>query len=56
MDSSVLIALRLSKDGFGTPEQILAMPSDLVLSALEYSGFLADYEEAVIDLNKESPA
>lgn len=53
MDESVVIALRLAKEGFGTPEQILAMPADLVLDALEYVGFLSDYQETMTNLNRE---
>ena len=46
------MALRLSKEGFGTVEQILAMPADLVLSAWEYTSFLSDYEETAMEINK----
>jgi hypothetical protein len=53
MESDVMVALRLAKEGFGTPEQILAMPADLVLDALEYVGFLADYQETQHQLNRE---
>jgi hypothetical protein len=53
MESEMLIALRLSKDGFGTPQQILEMRSDIVLSALEYTAFLGDYEDTMIELNKD---
>lgn len=53
MPSEMLIALRLAKDGLGTPQQILEMPSDIVLSALEYLTFLNDYEETMIELNKD---
>lgn len=53
MDSEMLVALRLAKEGFGTPEAILAMPTDIVLSALEYAGFVGDYEETMIEMNKE---
>lgn len=53
MPSEMLIALRLAKDGFGTPQQILEMPSDIVLSALEYLGFISDYEDTMIELNKD---
>lgn len=49
----MLIALRLAKEGFGTPTQILDMPSDVVLSALEYLTFLGDYEDTMIELNKD---
>ena len=52
MNPSLLVALRLSKEGFGTPTEILAMPVDVVLGALDFSKFSADYESAYIELNK----
>jgi hypothetical protein len=30
------------------------MPADLVLEALEYSGFLGEYQDAMINLNKDN--
>ena len=54
MDSADLAALKLSKEGFGTPDQILNMDADLVLSALEYSNFLGDYETTAAELNKKT--
>ena len=48
-----MLALRLSKSGYGRPEQILAMPTDMVLLALEYEKFIRDYENAFYELNKE---
>ena len=53
MDEDSLIAFRLAKEGLGTPEQILAMPANLVLDALEYAGFLSDYQDTMIALNRE---
>lgn len=53
MEPALFIALRLSKEGFGSVDSILSMGADLVLAALEYSAFLADYEETAIELNKE---
>ena len=53
MDPARLIALRLAKEGFGTPEQIENMRTDIVLDALQYSTFLADYEATYVELNKE---
>jgi hypothetical protein len=52
MDTALLIAVRLAREGFGTTEQILNQPTPLVLASLEYCGFCADYEKAHIDLNK----
>lgn len=47
-----MVALRLSKEGFGRPDEILKMRCDLVLTAFEYSAFLRNYENAVIEMNK----
>lgn len=52
MNPALLTALRLSKEGFGTPTEILAMPVGVVLGALNYSQFAGDYEAAFIELNK----
>jgi hypothetical protein len=52
MDEAMIVSLRLSKEGFGSPEAILNMPTDIVLAALEYSGFIADYESTYTELNK----
>lgn len=54
MDESLLIALRLSKSGYGKPTEILKMPSDVVIAALEYEDFANKYESRFIELNKES--
>lgn len=48
-----LIALRLWREGLGTPEEILAMPSNHVLDAWEYVRFLEEYEETATELNKK---
>lgn len=48
-----MIALRLAKAGYGSPMEVLAMPSDLVMTALSYERFLGEYEEAYISLNKD---
>ena len=50
----IVIALRLSKEGFGTPEDILKSSSDLVLAEVEYIKFCKDYEEVFYELNKEA--
>ena len=47
-----MIALRLSKAGYGTPSQILSERADLVMSMIEYEGFLADYEKEMFQLNR----
>ena len=51
MPEAILISLRLSKEGFGRPDEILAMRADLVLAALEYVKFETDYEHAYLKLN-----
>ena len=48
------MALRLAREGYGTIEGILEMRADLVLAALEYCGFLDDYQETFIHMNKET--
>lgn len=53
MDSTLLIALRLGKEGYGSPDTILNMATDLVLAMLEYTTFLADYEEAAVELSQK---
>ena len=54
MDPARLVAFRLSEHGFGTPVQVLSMPVDIVLDALNYSTFKVDYERAYTELNKPS--
>ena len=49
-----MIALKLSKEGYGNPEEILKMRTDLVMMAVDYEKFLQDYERSFIELNKES--
>jgi hypothetical protein len=49
-----MIALRLAKAGYGggNPERVLKMRADMVMSIVQYEGFVADYERAYIELNK----
>lgn len=49
-----MIALRLAKAGYygGHPEAVLEGRADMVIAALEYEGFLTDYDNAEYDLNK----
>lgn len=53
MPPDLLIPVRLSKEGFGTPQQIRDMPTDLVMAAVNYSEFIQDYEATFVELNKE---
>lgn len=56
MPTALLIAVRLSKEGFGPPDQIKKSPSRTVLAMLTYSNFLADMQETSAELNREGPA
>jgi hypothetical protein len=51
MPFELITSLRLSKDGYGTPKEVLEMPTELVLAALDYSCFLIDYQDALNKLN-----
>ena len=44
---------KLSKAGYGTPEEILKMNGELALLALQYENFLSDYEEEFMRLNNQ---
>lgn len=37
----------------GDPERVRAMPVDLVVAALQYEKFKADYERKFVELNKD---
>lgn len=54
MNPALLTALKLAKEGYGRPDQILHMPADVVLAALEYSTFLGKYETTARELNKQT--
>ena len=49
-----LIALRLSKAGFGFPEDIREWDAQKTLQALNYLQFVDDYESTYIELNKKT--
>ena len=51
MATPLLIAVRLSKEGFGPTTAILRTPVNVVLAQLEFCNFQRDYEDAVHDLN-----
>jgi hypothetical protein len=53
MDPALLTAIRLSREGFGTPQEILHMPADVVLAALEFVTFQDEYEATVRELNRK---
>jgi hypothetical protein len=48
-------SLRLARAGYGggDPEKIMAMRVDLVLAALEYEGFVSNYERTWVEINRE---
>jgi hypothetical protein len=52
MDEARVLALRLVKEGIGTLNEVLAMPADLFLDALEYSNFSATFQETHAEINK----
>jgi hypothetical protein len=49
----MLIALRLSRAGYGTPVEILQWPVTKAMDTLEYENFVQDYEQAVSEMNRE---
>lgn len=49
----MVLALRLSKAGYGRPDEILMMPTNIVMSALHYEKFIKDYEEMFVEINKK---
>ena len=50
----MIAALRLSKAGYGKPQEILETPLDIVIGMIAYENFLPEYEERFIEINKES--
>lgn len=49
----LLIHLRLVKQGYGTLKEVEEMDARKVLQALNYEKFVADYEAAFVEINKE---
>lgn len=49
------MALRLASSGWwdGDPERVLLAPADLVMGAVQYEAFRAEYEQAYVEINKE---
>lgn len=56
MDTALLMAVRLSKEGYGSPQQILDSPVRHVLAMLNYSNVLADAQETAGEINREAAA
>ena len=50
---AIQVALSLSKAGYGTPEQIMEMNAEIVMSALDYENFKNEYEQEYMQLNRE---
>ena len=52
----IMIALTLAKGGMfgGNPQTVLDSPVDIVMHSYHFTNFMQDYEEASIQLNKES--
>jgi hypothetical protein len=52
----MFLAIKLAKEGYfnGDPDQVMNAPVDTVQAILEYEGFLGDYNEEYITLNKDS--
>lgn len=54
MPGEMLIACRLAREGYyASPGLALASPVDEVLDTLEHANFVNNYQETVIELNKE---
>lgn len=50
-DEAIVIAVRLSRAGYGTPEQVLATDVETVMTELEYENFLNEYQAEFERLN-----
>jgi hypothetical protein len=48
-----MVCLKLSKVWSCCPEKVLKTSVDLVIDALQYEGFLSEYEETAIVMNRE---
>ena len=46
------MALKLAKAGYGTAQQILEQPLDLVISTIDYERFTQEYEEKFYEINQ----
>lgn len=47
----MLTAVKLSRSGYGSPEEILNMRSDTVMMMLQYEKFRSDFERAYYKMN-----
>lgn len=48
-----MVAVRLSKEGFGPVQQILEAPTRHVLAMLTYSNAMSDAQETAGEINRE---
>ena len=48
-----MAALKLSKAGYGKPQDILDAPLDLVIGMIAYEKFSSEYEARFYEINKE---
>ena len=56
MDEALDVAIQLARQGYGggDPRVILAMPSSMVVTMAHKENFLADYEAAYVEINREA--
>lgn len=54
MDTALLMAIRLSKEGFGSPQSILQTPTRIVLAMFHYSNTMSDAQETASEMNRET--
>jgi hypothetical protein len=47
------VAIRLAQEGYGTPVEILRMPTDIVLDTLHFSIAQTEYTETLMELSKD---
>lgn len=52
MDPALLLAVRLSKEGHGSPQQILRSPTRHVFAMMHYSNAMSDAQDAATELNR----
>ena len=52
MEADLLIALRVSGEGYGSLDQVMDMRVDLVMAAMEYIAFRSEFEDTAYELNK----
>jgi hypothetical protein len=48
----LIVAIKLSKAGYGKPQDILDMPFDIVVAIIAYENFLPQFEERFMEINK----